>query len=213
MRTAIEKRKTKETDIELEINLDGRGKSDIVTGIGFFDHMLTTLSSYSLIDVRINAKGDRTGTHHTIEDVGIVLGSALAKALGEKKGIKRAGCFTYIMDDVLAEAIIDLSGRGRLIFEDRNGNELKYSNEFLAGGSAERESSSFSFGFPSEEVKEFFWGIATSMKANIAIRLIRTGNAHHEVEATFKAFAKALRMACEIDERNKDTIPSTKGVI
>ena len=232
MRTAKEKRKTKETEIEVEVNLDGTGKSEISTGIGFFDHMLTALSKYSMIDLRILAKGDlETGTHHTIEDVGIVLGTALAKPLGDKKGIARAGfselsvpeletpdsgprgnveensgicSFKYMMDDAIAESIIDLSGRGRLIFEEKNGTELKYSNEFV--GAPEQ-------GFATEDLKEFFLALAENLKANIAVRLTRKGNSHHEVEATFKAFGKALRMAVEMDPRSKDQIPSTKGVI
>lgn len=208
MRTAIEKRKTNETDIEIEVNIDGSGKSEINTGIGFFDHMLTTLSKYSLIDMRITCKGDlQTGTHHTIEDVGIVLGTALAKALGEKRGINRAGFFEfrYMMDDAIAESIVDLSGRGRLIFEGKDGRELRYSTELVGAGSDGV--------FASEDVREFFWAMASNMRANIAIRLSKSGNAHHEVEATFKAFGKALRMAVEADARAGGAIPSTKGVI
>lgn len=205
MRTAKVERKTKETDIQVEVNLDGEGKSDVSTGIGFFDHMLTALSKYSMIDMEISAKGDKeTGSHHTIEDVGIVLGAAIAKALASKEGINRAGFFEfrYMMDDAIAEAIVDLSGRGRLIFEDRSGSELKYSTELVGGPD----------GFASEDVKEFFYAMSENMKANIAIRLTRAGNAHHEVEATFKAFGKALRMACEPDPRQKG-VPSTKEVI
>lgn len=208
MRIAKQERKTKETDIQIEVNLDGSGNSEIATGIGFFDHMLTALSKYSMIDMKVNAKGDlQTGTHHTIEDVGIVLGTAIANALDNKKGINRAGFFEfrYMMDDAIAEAIVDLSGRGRLVFEDKVGNSLKYSNELVGIGT---ENSSFA----SEDVREFFMALAENMKANIAIRLTRTGNAHHEVEATFKAFGKALRMAVEYDPRQKE-IPSTKGVI
>lgn len=207
MRTANEKRETMETQIEVTLNLEGTGKADVDTGIGFFDHMLTALSKYSMIDMRIRANGDlETGTHHTIEDVGIVLGTAMAKALGEKRGIARAGFFEfrYMMDDAIAEAIIDLSGRGRLIFEDRDRNELKYSTEIVGGPTD---------GFASEEVKEFFWALAANMKANIAIRLSRNGNSHHEIEATFKAFGKALRMAVENDQRALGEIPSTKGVM
>ncbi len=210
MRIATEKRKTGETDITVQINLDGTGKAGVSTGIGFFDHMLTALSKYSMIDMKITAKGDlKTGTHHTIEDVGIVLGLAVAKALGDKKGINRAGFyeFRYMMDDAISEAIIDLSGRGRLVFEDRNGNPLKYSADVVGIGT-EKENSSFA----SEDVREFFMALAENMKANIAIRLTRAGNSHHEVEATFKAFGKALRMAVENDQR-QNGVPSTKGVI
>ena len=210
MRIAKQERKTKETKIQVEVNLDGTGKSEIATGIGFFDHMLTALSKYSMIDMRISAKGDlETGTHHTIEDVGIVLGTAIAKALEDKKGINRAGFFEfrYMMDDAIAESIIDLSGRGRLIFEDRQGNPLKYSNETVGIGTGKEKSS-----FASEDVREFFMAMAENMKTNIAIRLTCAGNAHHEVEATFKAFGKALRMAVENDPRQTG-IPSTKGVI
>ncbi|MBI5227559.1 imidazoleglycerol-phosphate dehydratase HisB [Candidatus Micrarchaeota archaeon] len=198
-------RKTKETEIEVELNLDGTGKYEISTGIGFFDHMLTAFSKYSLIDLRIKANGDlETGTHHTIEDVGITVGTAIAKALGEKRGIARAGFFQYMMDDALVESAIDLSGRGRLLFENRDDAPLKYSNEVVGSLTPE---------FQSEEIKEFFYGLAENSKSNISIRLIRTGNAHHEIEATFKAFGKALRAAVTIDERIKDEIPSTKGVI
>ncbi|VVC04054.1 Imidazoleglycerol-phosphate dehydratase [Candidatus Bilamarchaeum dharawalense] len=203
MRTAIENRKTKETSVTVELNLDGTGQSEITTGIGFFDHILTALSKYSLIDIKILAKGDlETGTHHTIEDVGIVLGLALAKALGEKKAINRAGWFEfrYMMDDAIAESIIDLSGRGRLVFEGKNNNNLQFSNESVGS-------------IPSEEIREFFLALAENMKANIAIRLTRSGNSHHEVEAVFKAFGKALRMAVENDPRSRGQIPSTKGVI
>jgi imidazoleglycerol-phosphate dehydratase len=206
MRTAKAERKTKETEIKVEINLDGSGKSDVVTGIGFFDHMLTALSRYSMVDMKIYAKGDlETGSHHTIEDVGIVLGAAIANALASKKGINRAGFFEfrYMMDDAIAESIVDLSGRGRLIFEDRSGNELRYSTELVGSPDG---------AFASEDVKEFFCALSENMKANIAIRLTRAGNTHHEVEATFKAFGKALRMACEKDPRQKE-VPSTKGVI
>ena len=205
MRIAKIERKTKETEIQVELNVDGSGKYEISTGIGFFDHMLSALSKYSLIDMRITAKGDlETGTHHTIEDVGISIGLALAKALGEKKGIFRAGFFQYMMDDALVESAVDLSGRGRLIFETKDGQELKYSNEVV--GNLTKE-------FQAEEIKEFFYGIAENSKSNISIRLIRNGNAHHEIEASFKAFGRALRQAVEIDERVKNDIPSTKGVI
>jgi len=204
MRTAIEKRKTKETEITVEVNLDGTGKSSVSTGIGFFDHMLTALSKYSMIDMKINANGDlETGPHHTIEDVGIVMGMAVANALGDKKGISRAGWyeFRYMMDDAIAESIVDLSGRGRLIFEGKSGTPLVYSNQLIENQ------------LPSESVREFFNALAENAKANIAIRLTRCGNSHHEVEATFKAFGKALRMAVENDQRAKGQIPSTKEVI
>ena len=213
--TAKIERKTNETDIYVELNLDGIGKSEINTGIGFFDHMLTALSKYSLIDMRIKAAGDlNLGTHHTIEDVGIVLGTAIVKALGEKRGINRAGFFEfkYMMDDAIAEAIIDLSGRGRLIFEDMLGNPLTYSNEIVGIGT-ETSTNKIIGGFASEDVREFFMAMAENMKANIAIRLIKSGNTHHEIEVTFKAFGKALRMAVEFDPRAKGEIPSTKGVI
>lgn len=254
MRTAIEKRKTKETNVSVKVNLDGTGSSSIATGIGFFDHMLTALSKYSMIDMQVTAKGDlETGTHHTMEDVGIVLGTALAKALGDKRGINRAGFsespvlsfesrvsneqnprlktvdtkpkirdarlldsgpigkensgtgrFKYMMDDAIAEAIIDLSGRGRLVFECCEGTELKFSSEFIGPAKS---------GFATGDVKEFFWALASNMKANIAIRLNRKGNSHHEIEATFKAFGKALRTAVENDPRTAGKVPSTKGVL
>jgi imidazoleglycerol-phosphate dehydratase len=165
--------------------------------------MLTALSKYSMIDMQISTKGDlQTGTHHTIEDIGIVLGIALAKALNDKKGINRAGWFEfrYMMDDSIAESIVDLSGRGRLIFEGKNGSELRYSTENVGG-------------IATEDIREFFAALSENMKANIAIRLTKSGNSHHEIEATFKAFGKALRMAVENDPRSAGQIPSTKGVI
>ena len=207
MRKANERRVSNETEVNVEINLDGTGKSTISTGIGFFDHMLTALSKYSKIDMKIQAKGDlELGTHHTIEDVGMVLGTSILKALGDKRGINRAGFFKYVMDDALveAEAVLDISGRGRLIFEDREGKELKYSTEKVGVKDSE---------IASEDIKEFFWALASTMKSNISICLFRKGNAHHEVEATFKAFGKALRMAIEQNPRSKGDIPSTKGVI
>src|SRR3989338_5948830 len=207
MRKANVKRESTETKISIEVNLDGTGKSTISTGIGFFDHMLTALSKYSKIDMKIQAKGDlEIGTHHTIEDVGMVLGTSILKALGDKRGINRAGFFKYVMDDALveAEAVLDISGRGRLIFEDREGKELKYSTEKVGVKDSE---------IASEDIKEFFWALASTMKSNISICLFRKGNAHHEVEATFKAFGKALRIAIEQDPRSKGDIPSTKVVI
>jgi imidazoleglycerol-phosphate dehydratase/histidinol-phosphatase len=192
-RSAKIKRKTSETNIELEVFLDGKGNSSINTGIGFFDHMLEQISKHSNIDLEIRVEGDlQVDEHHTVEDVGICLGEGILKSLGNKKGIQRYG-FMLPMDDAAAICAIDLGGRSSLNFN------CKFKREKVGE-------------FPTELVEEFFRGVAASMKANIYLK--STGkNEHHKIEAMFKAFAKALNEALRIDPRNNNSIPSTKGML
>ena len=193
LRTAYVKRKTKETDIRIELSLDGNGKSKISTGIGFFDHMLEQIARHSNINLNIKVKGDlHIDEHHTIEDTGLVLGEALRKALGNKKGIKRYG-FLLPMDDSVAQCTIDLGGRSYLNFR------CKFDRNKVGE-------------FPTELTEEFFRAISSALKANIYIRA-KGKNDHHKIESIFKAFAKALNEACRFDERNMGILPSTKGML
>lgn len=191
-RLAAIERITKETQIFVQCNLDGQGNFSVDTGINFFNHMLEQLSKHSLIDLDLKANGDlQIDDHHTIEDVGLALGEALYRALGERKGIKRYG-FLLPMDDTLAEVAIDLGGRPYLVFN------CKFVREKVGD-------------LPTEMVEHFFRSLAETLKANIHINIKYSRNEHHKIEATFKAFAKALRMAVEADPRQKDILPSTKG--
>jgi imidazoleglycerol-phosphate dehydratase len=187
-------RNTKETRVRVAMNLDGKGDSAPATKVGFFDHMLDLLSRHSLIDLDIKADGDlHIDAHHTVEDVGIVLGQALEKALGDKKGIYRYGWATVPMDESLAEVAIDLSGRPAFIFKvDFKGPSIG--------------------DFPVELVDEFFKAFATSARMNLHIRVPYGTNNHHIAEAIFKATAKALRQAVSLDPRN-DRVPSTKEAL
>ncbi len=193
LRSAKQTRKTKETDIEIEVNLDGTGKSIINTGIGFFDHMLEQIAKHANLDLNIKVDGDlHVDEHHTVEDVGITLGTVLNEALGNKKGIKRYG-FYLPMDDSIAKCSLDLGGRAYLNFK------CKFEREKVGK-------------FPTELTEEFFRGLSSGLKANILIRA-KGKNDHHKIEAMFKAFAKSLNEACRFDERNKNMLPSTKGVL
>ena len=185
-------RKTKETDISVGLNIDGTGKSNIDTGIGFFNHMLEGFSKHGFFDLDMTCDGDlNVDCHHTIEDCGIVLGNAIAQAVGDKKGIKRFGSFILPMDEVLVLCAIDLSGRPYLQFD----------GEFTC----ERVGD-----FDTQMVKEFFYAISYSAAMNLHIKVLTPGNSHHMIEAMFKAFAKALDDACTYDSRIKDVM-STKG--
>lgn len=193
-RIASVERGTKETQIFAQANLDGQGSFSIDTGINFFNHMLEQLSKHSLIDLTIKAKGDlQVDDHHTIEDVGLSLGEALLKALGDRKGIKRYG-FLLPMDDTLVEAAIDLGGRPYLVFNS------EFKREKVGD-------------LPTEMVEHFFRSVAESLKANIHINVKYGRNEHHKIEAIFKAFAKALRMAVDKDFRQQGVLPSTKGIL
>lgn len=192
-RTALLSRKTKETDIRLTLNLDGQGTGQIQTGVGFFDHMLDLLSRHALIDLTVQAKGDlQVDQHHTVEDVGICLGQALEKALGDKKGIFRYGWALIPMDESLAQVSLDLSGRSALVFQ------VHFTSPLIGD-------------FASELVREFFQALANNARMNLHIHVPYGSNSHHICEAIFKAFAKALRQAVGVDERAKTQIPSTKG--
>jgi imidazoleglycerol-phosphate dehydratase len=193
-RTADITRNTKETQISLSINLDGTGKVSAATGVGFFDHMLDLLGRHALIDLTLTAKGDlHIDAHHTVEDVGIVLGQAIEKALGDKRGIYRYGHAIVPMDESLAQVAIDLSGRPAFVFKA----------EFRGPKIGE---------FDVELVEEFWKSVAVNAKMNFHVMVPYGTNNHHISEAIFKAAAKALRQAVSKDPRN-DEIPSTKGSI
>jgi imidazoleglycerol-phosphate dehydratase len=193
-RTSTIKRKTGETNISLSLNIDGKGKSAIKTGIPFFDHMLTLFAKHGLFDLKLSAKGDiDVDYHHTVEDVGICLGQAFKKALGDKRGIVRYGESKVPMDEALAEVVIDISGRPHLTY-----NVPIKKTKFVD--------------FDVEVVKEFFEAFVLNAGITIHVNLIRGSNTHHIIEAIFKAFAVTLSKACEIDPRKKG-IPSTKGVL
>lgn len=195
MRTASVARKTAETEISVEIDLDGKGLFDCSTGSGFFDHMLDQLARHSLIDIAVRTKGDsHVDDHHTVEDTGIALGQALAEALGDKTGIRRYGSCLLPMDDALVRAAIDLSGRPFLVWN-------------LDMPTAKIGS------FDSELVREFFRAFGTHGGMTLHVDKLRGINSHHVAEAAFKAVARALREAVESDSRRADAVPSTKGVL
>ena len=194
-RTAKIRRKTKETQIEVRLNLDGRGKAEISTGIPLFDHMLDLVSRHGGLDLRVVAKGDLdVDQHHTVEDVGIALGEAVNAALGDKKGILRAGYFLMPMDEALAAAAVDLGGRAFCVVKARF--------------SAKRVGN-----FQAELVEDFFQGFAQAARANVHLRVLYGRSSHHQVEAVFKAFARALRFAVSRDKRLRDVLPSTKELL
>ncbi len=195
MRKALVKRETKETQIELEVNLDGTGRYNVDTPIGFFNHMLESFSKHSLIDLNVMASGDvHVSHHHTVEDTGIVLGEAVKKALGNKKGIKRFGYSIIPMDEALAMCSIDLSGRPLLFYDDLG----------LKGKITE---------FDFELMEEFFKGFTLSAGITMHLKALNGKNLHHIAEVLIKAFAVALRNAVEIDPRRQNDTPSTKGVL
>ena len=194
MRVAEVSRKTSETDIQIRLNLDGTGKSNIRTGIGFFDHMLNSLARHGLFDLDVQVNGDLdVDCHHTIEDTGIVLGEAIKIAVGDKKGIKRFGYFILPMDESLVLASLDLSGRPYLNYQ------LPLTVERVGQ-------------MDTEMVKEFFYAISYSCGMNLHIKLLDGSNNHHMIEAAFKAFAKALDEAVSYDQRITDVL-STKGAL
>lgn len=187
-------RTTKETDIHMSLNLDGTGQTKIHTGIGFFDHMLNSFARHGFFDLELNVVGDLfVDPHHTVEDTGIVLGQAIKEALGEKEGIKRFGSFLLPMDESLVLAALDLSGRPFLVYD------LELTVERLGT-------------MDTELVKEFFYAVSYSCGMNLHIKQIHGENNHHIVEATFKAFAKALDEATNYDERIQGVL-STKGAL
>jgi imidazoleglycerol-phosphate dehydratase len=195
MRTATVTRQTAETEITVSLDLDGSGRYDMQTGVGFFDHMLDQLARHSLIDITVRAKGDlHIDDHHTVEDTGIALGQALAQALGDKRGIRRYGECHLPMDDAQVRCALDLSARPYLIW-----------NVALPTPKIGT--------FDTELVREFFQALATHGGITLHVDLIHGFNSHHIAEAAFKAVARALRNAVETDPRKADAIPSTKGAL
>lgn len=195
MRTASIERKTKETSISVQVNLDGTGQYEIQTGIGFLDHMLEQISKHSLIDLKVKAKGDlHVDLHHTTEDTGIAMGEAIAKALGDKKGIKRYAHALIPMDETLSRVVLDVSNRPYLVWN------VKLKVEKLGE-------------MDTELFKEWFQAFAQAAGITLHIENIYGDNSHHIIESCYKGLAKTLRSAFEIDQRMKDIIPSTKGTI
>ena len=195
MRKATQDRKTTETDLSVSLDLDGTGRSDCQTGIGFFDHMLDQLARHSMIDITVRAKGDlQIDDHHTVEDTGIALGQALTRALSDKAGIQRYGSCLLPMDDALIRVALDLSARPHLIWN--------------VGMPTAKIGS-----FDSELVREFFQAFAVHGGITLHVDLLHGVNSHHIAEATFKAVARALRQAVEPDPRRAGAVPSTKGAL
>ncbi|AHM04642.1 Imidazoleglycerol-phosphate dehydratase [Roseibacterium elongatum DSM 19469] len=193
MRSAQITRKTAETDITVEIDLDGSGRYDNRTGVGFFDHMLDQLARHALIDMTISAEGDlHIDDHHTVEDVGITLGQALTQAMGDKRGIRRYGACLLPMDDALVRAALDLSGRPYLVWN------VAFPTQKIGT-------------FDVELVREFFQALSTHGGLTLHVDALHGLNSHHIAEAAFKAVARALRDALDSDPRKSDAIPSTKG--
>jgi imidazoleglycerol-phosphate dehydratase len=193
MRRATIERRTAETDVTVTVDLDGTGRARAATGVGFLDHMLDLLARHALIDLEVSAKGDtHVDFHHTTEDVGIVLGQALRKALGDLKGIRRYGDVLLPMDETLTRVALDISGRPFLVWR----------TEFPAQKVGD---------FDTELVREFFQGFATQAGITLHVETLYGANAHHIAESCFKGLARALRMAVEIDPRTRDEVPSTKG--
>jgi imidazoleglycerol-phosphate dehydratase len=193
MRQADVTRNTLETRIRVALDLDGTGVAKLATGIGFFDHMLDQIARHGLIDLTVEASGDlHIDAHHTVEDVGITLGQALAKALGDKKGLRRYGQAYVPLDEALSRVVVDLSGRPGLVFN------VPFTRAMIGE-------------FDVDLVHEFFQGLVNHAGITLHIDALRGDNAHHQCETVFKAFARALRMATEADPRAAGAVPSTKG--
>ena len=195
MRRAQVTRETAETRIEVELNLDGSGQSRLDTGIGFFDHMLDQIARHALVDLVVSARGDlHIDGHHTVEDVGITLGQALAAALGDKKGVRRYGHAYVPLDEALSRVVVDFSGRPGLVWN------VPFTRASIGQ-------------FDVELAHEFFQGLVNHAQITLHIDNLRGENSHHQCETVFKAFARALRAAAEIDPRAAGAIPSTKGAL
>ncbi len=188
-------RKTKETDIKIELNIDGKGKADISTPIPFLNHLLDNFAKHGLFDLKIAAIGDiEIDQHHTVEDIGISLGETFKKALGNKKGINRTGYFVFPLDEALSVIAVDISGRAFLNFD------CKFKKEKIGD-------------LDTDLIKEFFWGFARHLEATLHIRALYGENEHHKTESIFKAFGKAMKAACSREKRILKELPSTKGLI
>jgi imidazoleglycerol-phosphate dehydratase len=215
-RRAVVQRATRETNISLKLNIDGKGKSSVKTGVPFFDHMLTLFARHAVMDLNLQCRGDlEVDAHHTVEDCGIALGQAFVSALGDKKGIRRYGTgfdpenpFTgesYVpMDECLARCVVDFSGRSYLVW--RGLNDFAY-QKLNRAAKTQDASSAFRFGL----AREFFQGFANEGRCNLHLELLYGDEPHHIVEALFKAFAKAVDFACQRDSRIAGQLPSTKG--
>ncbi|KAK2080158.1 Imidazoleglycerol-phosphate dehydratase 1, chloroplastic [Prototheca wickerhamii] len=188
-------RKTKETSVEIKINLDGTGVADVASGIPFLDHMLDQIASHGLFDLTVKAQGDTwIDDHHTNEDIALALGTALSQALGSKRGINRFGNFAAPLDEALVSVVLDLSGRPYL------GYDLAFQTENIGR-------------YEVQLVEHFFQSLANTSGMTLHVRQLAGTNSHHIVEAAFKAFARALRQACEVDPRRQGTVASSKGVL
>jgi imidazoleglycerol-phosphate dehydratase len=195
VRRAVIDRRTTETQIALRLGLDGRGTYRVRTGIRFLDHMLELVARHGAFDLQIDATGDLdVDQHHTVEDLGIALGEAVSQALGPRRGINRAGYFVMPMDETLAVAAIDLSGRPHAVVD------LKVKTRLVGD-------------LQSELVQDFFEGFAQGARANVHVKVLYGRSSHHQVEAVFKAFARALRVACSRDRQLGRALPSTKGLL
>ena len=195
MRRAVIDRRTKETQIRIRLGLEGRGRYDVHTGIRFLDHMLELVARHGAFDLRIEARGDLdVDQHHTVEDLGIALGEAVSRAIGTRRGINRAGYFVMPMDETLAVAAVDLGGRPHAVVD------LKVRVARVGD-------------LHTELVHDFFDGFALGARANVHVKVLYGRSSHHHVEAVFKAFARALRVACSKDKRLGRMLPSTKGVL
>ncbi len=192
-RTSELKRQTSETNVSVKVNLDGTGRASIDTAVGFFDHMLELFSRHSLIDIEVKAQGDlKVDAHHTVEDVGLVMGQAIDRALGDKRGIQRYGWAMVPMDESLAQVAVDLSGRPALVYR------VAFKGDLVGM-------------FPVELVQEFFKALSNAARMNLHVTVPYGDNNHHVAEAMFKALARALRTAVSIDPRMAQEVPSTKG--
>jgi imidazoleglycerol-phosphate dehydratase len=195
MREAIVERNTKETQISAELRIEGTGTYEVSTGIRFLDHMLELFTKHGAFDLKLKATGDLdVDQHHTVEDTGIVLGDLFAKALGDRRGINRAGYFVQTMDESLAVVAIDLGGRPALVY-DQQVNVVHVGD------------------LQTELLEDFFGGFANHAGANFHAKVLYGRSNHHKIEAVFKCFARAMRYACSTDERLKDQLPSTKGLL
>ena len=194
-RKAPLRRKTKETEIRIELDIDGKGKTKISTPVPFLSHLLENFAKHGLFDLKIRAKGDiEIDQHHTVEDIGICLGQAFKEALGDKKGINRSGYFVFPLDEALSVVAVDISGRAFLNFD------CKFKKEKIGD-------------LDSDLIKEFFWGFVRHLEATLHIRALYGENEHHKAESIFKAFGKAMKMACSKEKRILKELPSTKGLI
>lgn len=195
MRKTIFQRKTKETEINISLNIDGKGKADVSTSIPFLDHLLNNFAKHGLFDLEIRAKGDiEIDQHHLVEDIGICLGEAFKNALADKKGINRSGYFVFPLDEALSVVSVDISGRAYLDFG------CKFKKEKIGE-------------LDSDLIKEFFWGFVRHLETTLHIRMLAGENEHHKAESLFKAFGKAMKTACSKDKRILKELPSTKGLI